>query len=79
MRRAVLAALAASALAFGMAAPPPVQAAAEPSRCTGATCGREVIDQPIAGGDAQLYCLCTPDGWMLIGATYCVGGDCSSD
>lgn len=80
MRRAVLTALAATALAFGMAAPAPVRAATELSPCTEANVWSvEVIDQPLAGGYAQLYYLCTPDGWMLIGATYCVGGDCSSD
>lgn len=80
MRRAFLAALAATALAFGMAAPAPVQAATELSLCTEANVWSvEVIDLPIVGGYAQLYYLCTPEGWMLVGATYCAGGNCSSD
>lgn len=80
MRRAFLAALAATALALGMTMPAPAQAATELSLCTEANVWSvEVIDLPILGGYAQLHYLCTPDGWMLFGATYCVGGDCSSD
>lgn len=80
MRRSFLAAMAATALAFGMTAPTSVHAATELSECTEANLWSvEAIDQPVEGGYAQFYYLCTPDGWMFVGSTYCSGGNCSSD